>query len=99
LFSEALRDILEYVTSNVNSLGEQALQAVAQEWDEVREVLGGEVHLRFINNQRPMFEEYRSFGPSEEGEVIAWLRQRLNEFVNVFRPRVKAVIQDLTDSV
>ncbi len=85
-----------YVTSNTNSLGEQALQALAEDWSDIREILGGEVQLRMINNRRPMFEEHRAFGSGEEEQVIIWLRSRLNEFVNVFRPRVKALVQDLT---
>jgi len=87
-----------YVTSNSNSLGEQALQQIATEWDDVKEQLGGEVHLRYVNERRPMFEEYRAYSQAEEGAVVSWMQERLNAFVNVFRPRVKSAVQDLTNS-
>lgn len=88
-----------YVTSNTNTLGEQALQEIGKGWDEIRELLGGDVQLRYVNDRRPVFEEYFAFGPADEEQAIAWLRSRLNEFVNVFRPRVKAIVQDLTGAV
>jgi hypothetical protein len=85
-----------YVTSNTNTLGEQALQEIGRNWDDIRELLGGEVQLRYVNDRRPVFEEYYPFGAVEETQAIEWLRSRLNDFVNVFRPRVKAIVQDLT---
>lgn len=60
-----------YVTSNVNTLGEQALHAIAQDWENVKELLGGEVQLRLIKDRRPMFEETRSFDPGEEEQIIS----------------------------
>jgi hypothetical protein len=83
-----------YVTSNTNTLGEQALQAIAADWDESKEELGGNVELRFVKGRRPIFEETRHFDSGSEQEVIAWLRSRVNDFVNYFRPRVRTHVLD-----
>lgn len=84
-----------YVTSNINTLGEQALQGIARGWDEAREELGGKVELRFVKGQRPIFEEMRHLRPETEQEVVAWLRSRVNDFVNFFRPRVRTNVLDI----
>jgi hypothetical protein len=86
-----------YVTSNTNTVGEQALQAIAREWEETRDELGGGVELRFVKGQRPIFEEVRSIGADPE-EVVVWLRTRVNDFVNFFRPRVRANVLDVERS-
>lgn len=83
-----------YVTSNTGSVGEQALQAIAREWELIREELGGKVELRFANGRRPIFEELRVIRRDNEEEVVDWLRTRINEFVNFFRPRVRAFVAD-----
>jgi hypothetical protein len=87
-----------YVTSNTNSVREQALTAIAGDWDQIREELNGEVELRFANGRRPIFEEMRSLSPDTEEEVVAWLRTRVNEFVNFFQPRVRANVLDVQQS-
>lgn len=86
-----------YVTSNTNTVGEQALQMIAREWEETRDELGGQVELRLVKGQRPVFEEMHNFG-SDPQEMIKWLRTRVNDFVNFFRPRIKANVLDIESS-
>lgn len=86
-----------YVTSNTNTVGEQALQRIAQGWEDTKDELGGQVELRFVKGQRPIFEESRAIGSDPEA-VITWLRGRVNDFVNFFRPRVRANVLDIEGS-
>lgn len=83
-----------YLTATTDTPGEQALQAIARDWDVVRKSLGGDVQLRLVKERRPVFEEYRPVVAANKEEVVAWLRGRVNDFVNVFRPLVRAAVQD-----
>lgn len=84
------------VTSNANSVGEQALRSVTSKWEEFGDALGGQAQLRFIKETRPVIEEMRSFGTDEESAVVEWLRSRVNDFVNVLRPAVRAAVQEMS---
>ena len=79
-------------------MGEQALRAIARDWEQVREQLGGDARLRWAKDNRPVIEEYRALTNAEEQATIAWLRGRVNDWVNVFRPLVRAAVQDATQA-
>lgn len=82
------------VTSSTNSVGSRALQAIAEDWEATREELGGRVELRYVKGQRPRFEESYAFTDETQHDATEWLGSRLNDFVNIFRPRVRAAVQD-----
>jgi hypothetical protein len=90
-----------YVTSNTNTPGEDALRRIATDWEQIKVELGGAPILRFINGRRPIFEEYRPVDDSENAAQraaqIDWLRSRANDYVNFFRPRVRAALLDLNE--
>ena len=83
------------VTSNTGTVGEKALQTIAEDWSTVQAELGGDVSLRFVNGSRPVIEEYIP-SPPTKAEAVEWLRTRANDFVNALRPRVRAVAEDLS---
>lgn len=82
------------LSSTANSFGEQALRSIMASWDEVKQSLGGHVEMRLLKDGKPVFEEFRSFDPSEEDDTAYWLRMRLNDFVNVFRPLVRSAVEE-----
>jgi len=87
-----------YVTSNTNTPGEDALISIARDWDNNKEELGGEPILRHVNDRRPIFEEYRAFtgleGPADRAAIFQWIRSRANDYVNFFRPRIRAYLAE-----
>ncbi|HEX8383105.1 MAG TPA: hypothetical protein VF592_06995 [Sphingomonas sp.] len=89
------------LSSNRNSVGETAMLAIAADWENVRLELGGEVTLT-ERQGRPWVNEARRFGPlvdpRNREQAFAWLRPRVDDFVNVLRPRVASIVQDLTRS-
>lgn len=89
------------LSSDRSSVGERAVQAIVDDWEEVRRELGGSVTLT-DRQGRPFINEFRRFGPLNEAvhreAAFGWLRPRVNDFVNVLRPRVRAAVADLTGS-
>jgi hypothetical protein len=81
------------------SLGERVVRRVVEDWDGIREELGGTVTLFEDNLGRPLIHDELVVGPFGEGEnrdrALSWLRRRLNDFINVLRPRVRAIVADL----
>lgn len=89
------------LSSSRNSIGESAMLAVARDWDEVRHELGGTVRL-LERQGRPWLTDSLRTGPldneANRERAFAWLRARTNDFINVLRPRVRAVADDLAGS-
>ncbi len=87
------------LSSNRNSAGETAMLSIADDWDEVRRELGGSVTLT-ERQGRPFINDGSRFGPLDQPanreRAFAWLRPRVNEFVNVLRPRVRAAVANLS---
>lgn len=92
------------------SQGERIVEGILEDWDTVREELGGTVHVfeDKAGRKSPISEghlprrliqdEYRTgpwTEPAEKERALAWLRNRTNEFVNVLRPKVRARAADL----
>lgn len=79
-----------------NTAGEFAMQAIAADWERVRQSLGDTVELDRDKYGRPRIVEKRRFGSLDDPEVrsraFAWLRPRLNDFINVMRPRVRSEV-------
>jgi hypothetical protein len=82
-----------------NSVGERVVRRIVEDWAEVKAELGGTVTLFDDHLGRPLIHDSLFVGSlSDAGNrqrAMTWLRTRLNEFVNVLRPRIKAIAADL----
>jgi hypothetical protein len=85
--------------STINTLGDTAANVIADDFENIREMLGGNASLIMRNDRRYIsdrcvFEDL----DTPEGRVKAykWLAERTNTFVNVLRPRVRSVVADLS---
>ncbi len=86
------------LSGEYKGMGDQIVRAVADDWPAIREELGGTVMLK-EKRGRPFISDH-IIGcdlDSAEGraEAFAWLRGRTNDFVNAFRPRVRAAADQL----
>jgi len=83
------------------SIGERVVRRVVEDWPDIREELGESVTLFEDNLGRPLIHEELVVGslaePTNRDRAIAWLRRRLNDFVNVLWPRVRAIVADLDE--
>lgn len=84
---------------NQGSLGAAAVELLLGEMDWVREQLGENVVNLEIRGLNKIYEE-KVVGDLRNAQVRAeafeWLRERLNAWVNTFRPRVRAIALDLS---
>jgi hypothetical protein len=88
------------------SQGERVVQRIIDEWDTVREELGGSAHLFVDKGQKSVgtprtlvmdkFQSGTWSDPAQKELAFEWLRRRTNEFLNVLRPRVRAATADLS---
>ena len=87
-----------FLSSHRNSAGEYAMQAIASDWDAVKNELGGTAKLVETDPDRPRIVDSKIVGPLAQAEVrkrgFAWLAERANTFVNVLRPRVRTAAAD-----
>jgi hypothetical protein len=86
-----------FLSSTHNSVGDYARQALVDDWDAVKDQLGGTAKVT-EEGGRPVILDCRKFGPLDHPEVrskaFAWLAERVNTFVNVLRPRVRSAARD-----
>jgi hypothetical protein len=76
-----------------DTAGDYARQAIIDEWDAVKDQLGGTAKV-IEENGRSVIRDFHIFGELDRKEVrgraFAWLAERVNTFVNVMRPRVRS---------
>lgn len=87
------------LTSNVNTIGEAAIARVADAWPEIEPLLNGSPVLRQGGPGRFIVEEFFATNISDaqrRAEALSWLRNRLAEYVAVFRPRIRDVVAEIT---
>jgi hypothetical protein len=88
------------------SEGERIVTRILEDWETVRDELGGTVHLledvagrKAAGAPRTLIHDaLRTEAWTDEAEktkALDWLRRRTNDFINVLRPRVRAAIADL----
>ena len=86
-----------FLSSSRNSSGDYAMQAIADEWDTVKDKLGGTAELT-EEEGRPRIIDKSAFGnldqPEARKKAFVWLAERVNTFVNVMRPRVRSAAAD-----
>ncbi|MXO52381.1 hypothetical protein GRI42_13805 [Erythrobacter gaetbuli] len=79
-------------------LGEDAGQALVGEWETLQPQLGGDATLAEIRDRLTITERYKAgdlADPSVRGRAFAWLRERVNEWINVLRPEVRSLVAEL----
>jgi len=90
-----------YLSSNRGSLGDRAVQTLVQEWQDIAPLLGGKAEVRAWHNDKNRFwiAEFVGLKPltseRDRKRAIEWLRQRINTWVSVLRPRIRSIIADL----
>lgn len=86
-----------FVSSSRNTLGEVAMLAIVDQWEQIRKELGPSAKL-IERDGRPTISDSKVFGSLDDAEVrqraFAWLAERVNTFVNATRPRVRSAIVD-----
>ncbi|HZZ61611.1 MAG TPA: hypothetical protein VFE63_10595 [Roseiarcus sp.] len=86
-----------YLSSHGDTAGDYARQAIVDDWDEVKDQLGGTAKVT-KESGRLVILDSRVFGDLDQPEVrakaFAWLAERVNTFVNVLRPRVRSAVAD-----
>lgn len=86
---------LSYSTGYV---GENAVRSLMDDLSSFEDQLGGEIQITDIGGKEKIYEE-KVFGNLQDTQVRAeafeWLRERLDAWVNVLRPRIRAIVMDL----
>jgi hypothetical protein len=98
VFRDMRRDQVGVMLSSYrNSPGEFAMQAVADDWQAVKEELNGSAKLTERDGRPCIIDSYNP-GSLENVEIrrraFSWLHERTNTFVNVMRPRVRSAVAD-----
>ena len=87
-----------HLGSHRNSSGDYARQAVVEDWDAIRGQIGGDAEIVQDSVGRDSVREARVFGNLGKHQVrkeaFVWLAERVNSFVNILRPRVRAAVAD-----
>jgi hypothetical protein len=87
-----------YLSCFRNSPGEIAMQAIVDDWEVVKEGLGGSAKQGKTPDGKPTIIDSLTVGSLDQAEVrkraFSWLAERVNTFVNVMRPRVRSALAD-----
>ncbi|SDC40488.1 hypothetical protein [Belnapia rosea] len=84
-----------FLSANRDSPGELAMRAIAEDWPQVRNELGGVAQLVDKNGRPRIIATLSgiSFDQADERKsALLWLQERVNSFVNVLRPRVRSAV-------
>lgn len=101
------REVGLFLSYTRGSEGERIVQRLLADWDDIRAELGGSAEIwvdtageKSAGSARTLIIERFPAGsltnPTEKHRAFEWLRRRTNDFVNVLRPRVRAVAADLS---
>ena len=78
--------------------GEEAGQALVRDWESIKPQLNGAAALSEIRGRLTITERFKAGDLySEEVRQVAfsWLRERLNEWVNVIRPEIRSIVAEV----
>jgi hypothetical protein len=93
-------EVSVFLSSHRDTPGGSAMQAIVDDWDAVEDQLGGSARVddTKIRDGRPTIIDSRQFGDLNQPDVrkraFEWLAERVNTFVNVIRPRIRATAAD-----
>lgn len=92
-------DVGVWLVSNKNTIGDRALSRLAEDWPNLRAALGGMAEHHPYQADRSWFADTLDVSPfrgTEERQIaLKWLRERIDTWVSVCRPRIKATIAEL----
>lgn len=87
-----------YLSSTRDSAGDYAMQTIYGDLPSVRAELGGTVQAIPTKDGRPRIGDTTSVSsladPAGRDVAFKWLANRVNDFVNVMRPRVMSAVAD-----
>lgn len=87
-----------FLSSSRASAGEYAMQSLAARFDEIAGELQGTARVIERDGRPTIIDSFRLRSSwadeSSIDEAALWLRERINTFVNVLRPRVKSLVAD-----
>lgn len=86
------------LSSNAGTVGEAAIRLAVQDWEQLRDQLGGSPELEELAPGRCRVQEFRRVPSGGRDEAVVWVRERLRSFVSVFRPAIRAAVDQLKDS-
>lgn len=83
-----------FISSHKHTAGEAAMLAIAEDIEAINDEIGDVTP--YNRDGRPTILSSRQFGdlndPATREEAFEWLASRVNDFVNVARPRVKSAV-------
>lgn len=90
-----------WLVASKDTPGDQAIKQLADDWEKLRTLLGGSPELRTWrgNESRYWIAEFSTAAPfadpAQRQTAILWLRERMNSWVAVLRPRIRAIVAEL----
>lgn len=87
-----------FLSFSRDTLGEEAVRSVLRHWPDIAPQLAGAVRLIDYKGKPRVIESFKVPSLADEtGRSAAhkWLRTRTNDFVNVFRPRIRTAMLDI----
>lgn len=100
--SERFLEVGVYLSYARESVGARVNDLLLENWESIHQELGGTSRLDVGRDGRRFISDaYRTQSwsiPEEREKAFTWLRARANDFVNVLRPRIKAIVADLGES-
>ncbi|MBN9216514.1 MAG: hypothetical protein J0I79_01045 [Mesorhizobium sp.] len=92
------KEVGVFLSAHRNTVGELAMQAIVEDWENVKLELEDAAEVVQDKYGRPKIMISRRFGslddPTIRAQAFHWLRPCLNNFVNVIRPRVRSEVGD-----
>lgn len=79
-------------------IGEDAVKSLMADLQAIEDQLGGDVQVSNIGGKEKIYEEKivgDLHNAAVRAEAFEWLRQRLDAWVNVLRPRIRSIVQDM----
>lgn len=89
------------LTSNAGTIGEAAIRRVVGDWPNIQTELSDGAELEDMGSDRFRVQDFlsvdRDASPAERDRALRWLRGRLNDFITVFRPRIREAVEQFKD--
>jgi hypothetical protein len=79
-------------------IGEDAVKSLMADLQAIQDQLGGDVQVSNIGGKEKIYEEKivgDLHSATVRAEAFEWLHQRLDAWVNVLRPRIRSIVQDM----
>ena len=100
--SEPNWEVGVYFSFAVETIGSRVNDQLLEDWTEIESELGGTVQASADRRGRVLISDAVRTGswavPEERMKAFEWLRARTNDFVNVLRPRIRAIVDDLGEA-